>query len=831
MKTGNLKLIGLLALMVAFVLGLTGCDGLRDTPDVDPDAHGVRVNISLPDKLVEAAGEGLLPLTVEKNITIEKIVVTLDDENEEPITEEKMIGEEIKKDYEVIVKDVMAGEYDVNVKLFGWIRDENPEEVNSRELYNGKAEGLTVDPDAIVDVDVDVTPLEWESLEVNLRDSEGSGILENLEKVRLEHPTLGYYAEDQKYFDQETPAFFGEGDFGKGQRVASRWHVVFEFATGDEYIDREDWKIEILLLPTEERVIEVNIVQEGSEIIIGVDVEESPDTPENLRVEDGNLVWDSVEEADYYTVLWAEDDDPDYREPLKKVGEESYPLFGERQGYYWVRAFDAAGRSSDVDKPYHLDTEPNVFYDGNFYKTINGAIAAINPSDNPKVLVGSGTYEEDVAVNVASLTLKSVNGRDETIIEGQVGGETGALSIEESNVTIDGFTIKGEKKTVRITVPTSSVSFINNKVVTGENINEENAWSGFEVSWDQQQTDLIIHNNIFVANTTAQLVYVNKATDVQFTGNEIKGEMWVPGLVVSLQGLNGGWDISDNTFDTYSEYALLEVDEDIDMDALLTENVWPQGGEIYQNKIVNEIVNAVYNERTEVFYDEIQTAINEAESEDNLLVYPGNYDEDITIELEGLTLESVKGREAVIEENISIDAADVTLSGFELLSKINGGRNADNITLSDNLITGLNLEPNDHAFTSNHSADGVHTFRNNVIDHMLNVDNSSANYLFENNTIKGYLANVRPKENYTFKITDNEFIDGGGIAFGEGDGDRIIENNNFLENSGIWILEGVTVKTLRNYWIDGLENMVSGDGEVVGNPVDDKIQGIGADWN
>jgi len=453
-----------------------------------------------------------------------------------------------------------------------------------------------------------------------------------------------------------------------------------------------------------------------------------------------------------------------------------------------------------------------------------------NTEEDPVVLVGPGIYDEDVTVNVEGLTLQSTNGRNETTIEGQVGGEVGALSIEASDVTVDGFEIKGQQKTVRIPVPTSGVSFINNKVVTGDNVNKENAWAGFEVHWDQEQSGLVIDNNIFVANTTAQLVYANKATDVQFTNNEIEGEMWAPGVVVALRELEEGWDISGNTFDTYSEYALLEVDEGLDMDALLAANYWPQGGEIYENKIVNEIVDAVYNVRKEEFYDEIQTAINDAQAEDTLLVYPGNYDENITIELAGLTLESVKDREAVIEDKISIKAANVTLTGFELQSRISGGSSADDITLIDNLITGLNLAPADHAFTSNHRADGVHTFRNNVIDHMLNVDNSSANYIFENNTIKGFLANARPKENYTFEITDNEFIDGGGIAFGEADGERIIENNNFLENSFIWILEGVTVTTSDNYWIDGLENMVSGDGDVVGDPVDDKIDGIGADW-
>lgn len=220
-----------------------------------------------------------------------------------------------------------------------------------------------------------------------------------------------------------------------------------------------------------------------------------------------------------------------------------------------------------------------------YYDTIQAAIDDASNSDT--IEVSAGTYNEDVTINKA-LTLQGA-GWGATTIQGQAGGD-GALIISSSDVAVDGFTIKGApqgKKTVTINVATSNVTFTNNKVVTAVNTGMANAWAGFETHC-VEQSNLVIDGNIFEANYTAQLVYINpNATNIQFTNNTLQGIMYPNGLVVGLEGLDGYQNISGNTFDITSTYALLEVFGTYGIGDLLSNNFWPQGGGIDGNKIVN----------------------------------------------------------------------------------------------------------------------------------------------------------------------------------------------------------------------------------------------------
>jgi len=87
-----------------------------------------------------------------------------------------------------------------------------------------------------------------------------------------------------------------------------------------------------------------------------------------------------------------------------------------------------------------------VCADGCNYSTIQAAINAANPGDT--IEVGPGTYiegnggAEALVLNVPNLTLKSTNGRDETIIDAN-GATTGVWVLANlGTVTFDGFTVQ-----------------------------------------------------------------------------------------------------------------------------------------------------------------------------------------------------------------------------------------------------------------------------------------------------------------------------------------------------------------------------------------------------
>ncbi len=102
------------------------------------------------------------------------------------------------------------------------------------------------------------------------------------------------------------------------------------------------------------------------------------------------------------------------------------------------------------------DLEPRVINEntGAGYDTIQAAIDAASPGDT--VLVGSGTYNEDITINKGNLTLRSTDGADVTIIDGTgVAVGTTAVTIQASGITFQGFTVQNFKYT-----PTTGIGAI-----------------------------------------------------------------------------------------------------------------------------------------------------------------------------------------------------------------------------------------------------------------------------------------------------------------------------------------------------------------------------------
>jgi parallel beta-helix repeat protein len=365
---------------------------------------------------------------------------------------------------------------------------------------------------------------------------------------------------------------------------------------------------------------------------------------------------------------------------------------------------------------------PVKVYDGDDnlvdgYATIQGAIASATTLPGYTIEVASGTYVEDLVIN-KSVTLKSADGRDATFIKGVMPGDNGNIQVSAASVTIDGFTIEGNRKPVRLLQPTSGFRFLNNKLVTGNNSVPANGWVGIESNYNLLHEGMELDGNIFVANTTAQLVYINNTPDIKFTDNTIEGVMFPGGLTLGLGNFNGDQVIEGNTFDLVSTYALLEIESgSFDVLDILDANSWPQGGV------------AVGSGST--IYNTIQAAVNAAGPGATVQVAAGVYNEDVDVTKAGLTLQGAGAGQSTIvgpiggnSMTVKISAANVTVDGFTITRAGNNPTDWNNPGL--NSAGGVHIQTVGNATVTNNEITGNrtgidinnssgHTIRNNVI--------------------------------------------------------------------------------------------------------------------
>ena len=167
--------------------------------------------------------------------------------------------------------------------------------------------------------------------------------------------------------------------------------------------------------------------------------------------------------------------------------------------------------------------------------TIASAIAAA--ATGTSVLVGPGTFNEDVAVNKAGLVLQG-SGPGVTTISGPIGGAGMTVQVAAANVTVDGFTItrdgnnptdwnnSGLNGAGGVHIQTVANATVSNNEITGNR-------TGIDVNNSSGHT---IRNNRIVNNRTGMLLR-NTTNDLVVTENEITGN-WTVGILF-LDGSGG----------------------------------------------------------------------------------------------------------------------------------------------------------------------------------------------------------------------------------------------------------------------------------------------------
>jgi hypothetical protein len=208
----------------------------------------------------------------------------------------------------------------------------------------------------------------------------------------------------------------------------------------------------------------------------------------------------------------------------------------------------------------YVDSAASAGGDGtatNPYQTITPALTRV--ATGGTILVAKGTYNEDVIIG-RGMTVFSLNGRDQTIVNGQLTGWSGgALRINASNVTVGGpgkgFTFNSKTGGTSVLLAAFYISAARNNLLIEENRfvaapRDPGNNESYALLTEGGQTNHTYLNNIFDGMSTPRfLIYVNGWADVKVASTNID---FIGNTFVSTAGglslSSSGGEISGNYF-------------------------------------------------------------------------------------------------------------------------------------------------------------------------------------------------------------------------------------------------------------------------------------------
>lgn len=246
--------------------------------------------------------------------------------------------------------------YDLFVKKRGTVILEN--EVQT--LYKGEKKEVELEPDKEDKVKIKARPVSAKSLTVKLNSPEDA--LKNLDKIEIEHASLQPNRQAIKEYDgtySEGVVTFDDGNEYNGKELDMRpgsWELSLIF--GGEESNRIDVE-ELILLPREEKVIELEVYREEGDLEVKIDWELPPPAPENVNAEKKDngveVDWNEVEEAVSYNIVRKEPYGRDYWQVIET--DITNPPFTENDltngvvYEYAVVAVNEDGLTSDYSEP------------------------------------------------------------------------------------------------------------------------------------------------------------------------------------------------------------------------------------------------------------------------------------------------------------------------------------------------------------------------------------------------------------------------------------------------------------------------------------------------
>jgi hypothetical protein len=408
---------------------------------------------------------------------------------------------------------------------------------------------------------------------------------------------------------------------------------------------------------------------------------------------------------------------------------------------------------------------------GNLTAVFNTIGAGVdNAPTNGRLVVASGTYEESVTVGVEGLTLEAAEDASPTI---DISADS-RTNIPADNVTVSGFSVVFE----------GQAAYIRGDNVTVEDntfeLESGTTSTGYALRYEGLTSDGEVRNNEFVGITNNQSgefgngVIIagadgHEVVENTFDGNSIgvnvgkmmpAGELLVsdntftsqddfavalnhddsesPNITVSSNNFDsnptgvlvlagGDISVSDNAFtgDSDTVYVSDTVGALTLSDVLNNEgNTFDPDGEVVGDQIRVEgtaPTDTVVNLDTDTTFDTISAAENAADPGETLRVGAGTFEESVTINTDGLTLEGPnagiagdsdqRGDEASFQTGGNIDADNVTIDGFELVPGPNAGNGQSRTEIlgSNAVITNSDVDVSDGDAPLRLSASANHT--------------------------------------------------------------------------------------------------------------------------